>query len=176
MRLMTAPDGVRAGAKRLGQKRERGANSFHRNSHFGICTYHRPSRMSSPPSRPTSLSLRDLNHGGRLVFFPPTVIDEYNELDLDSMLCDGWNLKWSRTRCRISLTPIRKSTSAAYPPPTFDLQTPRGGSGSSSNDHDGEGAPLASPVYAHVPAHRDFCEKYFRSFKAKKPLSEESGT
>jgi len=27
--------------------------------------------------------------GGRLVFFLPTVIGEYNELDLDCLLCHG---------------------------------------------------------------------------------------
>ena len=52
-----------------------------------------------PPTKPYELSALAadlvilarylLNPGGRLVFFLPTVIDEYKELDLDSMLCDG---------------------------------------------------------------------------------------
>jgi tRNA (guanine10-N2)-methyltransferase len=52
-----------------------------------------------PPTKPYELSALAtdlvvlarylLKPGGRLVFFLPTVIDEYKELDLDSMLCDG---------------------------------------------------------------------------------------
>ncbi|KAH8982687.1 hypothetical protein EDB92DRAFT_1819775 [Lactarius akahatsu] len=133
------PYGVRAGAKRLGRKRERAANSS-APSQPGAHT-------SSPPSRPTSLFLRGT--------FLPTVIDKYKELDLDSMLCDGMEVvanslrdfgAWGRR-----LITIRRSTSVAYPPPTFDSQAAHGGSGSSGNDHDGEDASPASPVHAHVP-------------------------
>ena len=52
-----------------------------------------------PPTKPYELSALAtdlvvlarylLKPGGRLVFFLPTVTDEYKELDLDSMLCDG---------------------------------------------------------------------------------------
>ena len=52
-----------------------------------------------PPTKPYELSALAadlvvlarylLNPGGRLVFFLPTVIDEYKELDLDSVLCEG---------------------------------------------------------------------------------------
>jgi tRNA (guanine10-N2)-methyltransferase len=52
-----------------------------------------------PPTKPYELSALAadlvilarylLKPGGRLVFFLPTVIDEYKELDLDSLLCDG---------------------------------------------------------------------------------------
>lgn len=52
-----------------------------------------------PPTKPYELSVLAadlvvlarylLKPDGRLVFFLPTVIDEYKELDLDSMLCDG---------------------------------------------------------------------------------------
>jgi tRNA (guanine10-N2)-methyltransferase len=134
-----------------------------------------------PPTKPYELSALAadlvvlarylLNPGGRLVFFLPTVIDEYKELDLDSMLCDGMEVvanslqdfgAWGRR-----LITIRKSTSVAYPPPTFDLQPARA---SSSNHHDGEDASPASPVHAHIPAHRDFREKYFQGFKAKKAV------
>jgi tRNA (guanine10-N2)-methyltransferase len=74
-----------------------------------------------PPTRPYELSALAtdlvvlarylLNPGGRLVFFLPTVIDEYKELDLDSMLCDGMEVvanslqdfgAWGR-RVRLSL-------------------------------------------------------------------------
>jgi hypothetical protein len=30
-----------------------------------------------------------LTHNGRLVFFLPTVTDEYEEVDIHSMMCDG---------------------------------------------------------------------------------------
>jgi len=171
------PYGVRAGAKRLGRKRERAADS-------SISSQHRPDDQPYlPPTKPYELSALAadlvvlarylLNPGGRLVFFLPTVIDEYKELDLDSMLCDGMEVvanslqdfgAWGRR-----LITIRKSTSVAYPPPTFDSQSARGGSGSTCKDHDGEDASPASPVHVHIPAHRDFREKYFQGFKTSKP-------
>jgi len=111
-------DGVRAGAKRLGRKKERAADPPHparpREYVFG-----RAIRYSSvtpqvvsfyfardddqpyvvPPTKPYELSALAadlvvlarylLKPGGRLVFFLPTVIDEYKALDLDSLLCDG---------------------------------------------------------------------------------------
>lgn len=52
-----------------------------------------------PPTKPYELShlVSDLvvlaryllKTGGRLVFFVPTVGDEYQEVDISSMLCDG---------------------------------------------------------------------------------------
>ncbi|KAH9046073.1 hypothetical protein EDB84DRAFT_1631965 [Lactarius hengduanensis] len=115
-----------------------------------------------PPTKPYELSplAADLvrlaryllNPGGRPVFFVSTVIDEYKELDLDSMLCDGMEVvanslqdygAWGRR-----LITIRKSKSVAYPPPTYDSQTACGGSGNSSNDHDSEDASPAPPVHA----------------------------
>jgi hypothetical protein len=72
--------------------------------HIGICNQLRLPLSSDdqtylPPTKPYELSALAadlvvlarylLNPGGRLVFFLPTVIDEYKELDLDSMLCDG---------------------------------------------------------------------------------------
>ena len=65
----------------------------------------------------------------------------------------------------LQLITIRKSTSVAFPPPTFDSQTARDGSGSNSYYHGGEDTSPASLVHAHVPAHRDFREKYFQGFK-----------
>jgi len=124
-----------------------------------------------PPTKPYELSALAtdlvvlarylLKPGGRLVFFLPTVIDEYKELDLDSMLCDGMQLvanslqdfgAWGRR-----LITIRKATSRSYPPPEFDSRTAPDGSGA---DNPGEPSPPA-----HVPAHRDFREKYFQGFK-----------
>lgn len=74
------------------------------------------------------------------------------------------------------LVTIRKSTSVAFPPPTFDSQTVHGSSSSSSNDHDDEDVSAASLLDAHIPAHRDFREKYFQGFKSKKPSSVASST
>ena len=61
--------------------------------------YHRDVQQYVPPTKPYELSALAadlvvlarylLKPGGRLVFFLPTVIDEYKELDLDSVLCDG---------------------------------------------------------------------------------------
>ena len=52
-----------------------------------------------PPTKPYELSqlVTDLvlfaryllKSGGRLVFFLPTVTDEYEEIDIDAMLCEG---------------------------------------------------------------------------------------
>jgi hypothetical protein len=86
-----------------------------------------------PPTKPYELSALAadlvvlarylLKPGGRLVFFLPTVIDEYKELDLDSLLCDGMQVvanslqdfgAWGRrvrvhhgrNACRCSLLPL----------------------------------------------------------------------
>ena len=50
---------------------------------------------------------------------------------------------------RIQLVTIKKTTSKQFPPPTFEPIQP---------------SPDES---AHVPAHRDFREKYFQGFKPK---------
>jgi len=73
-----------------------------------------------PPTKPYELSALAadlvvlarylLKPGGRLVFFLPTVIDEYKELDLDSVVCDGMQVianslqdfgAWGRRVCII---------------------------------------------------------------------------
>lgn len=50
-----------------------------------------------------------LKPGGRLVFFLPTVTDEYAEVDIDTMLCEGMEVianslqdfgSWGRRVCR----------------------------------------------------------------------------
>ncbi|KAH8982684.1 tRNA guanosine-2'-O-methyltransferase [Lactarius akahatsu] len=166
-------------------------NPARKRHHTGICDqlrhpFAREDQPYLPPTKPYELSALAadlvvlarylLNPGGRLVFFLPTVIDEYKELDLDSMLCDGMEVVRELAAGFRCLITIRKSTSVAYPPPTFDPQVAHGGSGSSGIDHDGEDASPASPVHAHVPAHRDFREKYFQGFKPKKPSSEEFDT
>jgi hypothetical protein len=73
-----------------------------------------------PPTKPYELSALAadlvvlarylLKPGGRLVFFLPTVIDEYKELDMDSVVCDGMQVianslqdfgAWGRRVCII---------------------------------------------------------------------------
>ncbi|TFK44254.1 tRNA guanosine-2'-O-methyltransferase [Crucibulum laeve] len=154
------PYGVRAGAKRLGRKRELSDRQRQ------LCEEHRMNPSSDdqpyiPPTRPYELShlAADLvllaryllRPGGRLVFFLPTVTDEYEEVDIYTMLCEGMEVianslqdfgSWGRR-----LVTIRKTTSEKYPSPTFE--------------------PIHEPKVDHVPAHKDFREKYFQGFKPK---------
>jgi len=163
------PYGVRAGAKRLGRKKERAAD-------LPLPPQPRTDdQQYVPPTKPYELSALAadlvvlarylLKPGGRLVFFLPTVIDEYKELDLDSLLCDGMQVianslqdfgAWGRR-----LITIRKTTSRSYPPPTFNSQTAQP---PPPRDADAKREVISSsPI--HVPAHRDFREKYFQGFK-----------
>ncbi|KAK1232664.1 hypothetical protein PQX77_003195 [Marasmius sp. AFHP31] len=153
------PYGVRAGAKRLGRKKELDAERMAK--YFDHRSNPRPEDTPYiPPTKPYELSnlARDLvilaryllRPNGRLVFFLPTVNDEYEEVDIYSMLCEGMEVlanslqdfgSWGRR-----LVTIRKTTSERYPPPSF--------SPSSETEES-----------THVPAHRDFREKYFQGFK-----------
>ncbi|KAF8972985.1 tRNA guanosine-2'-O-methyltransferase [Flammula alnicola] len=156
------PYGVRAGAKRLGRKKE--LPDYKKD----LCLQHtlsgRPDDQPYiPPTKPYELShlAADLvllaryllKPGGRLVFFLPTVTDEYEEVDIYTMLCDGMEVianslqdfgSWGRR-----LVTIRKTTSKQYSPPTF------------------EPSPPQTDENAHIPAHKDFREKYFQGFKPK---------
>ncbi|KAF6761256.1 RNA methylase [Ephemerocybe angulata] len=151
------PYGVRAGAKRLGRKRELSERQIE------LCKQHRGKPQADggpyiPPTKPYELShlVSDLvifaryllKPGGRLVFFLPTVTDEYEEVDVYTMLCEGMEVianslqdfgSWGRR-----LITIKKTTSEAFSAPTFEAR------------HDSE----------HTPAHKDFREKYFQGFKA----------
>ncbi|PFH46176.1 hypothetical protein AMATHDRAFT_77781 [Amanita thiersii Skay4041] len=152
------PYGVRAGAKRLGRKRELSPARY-----AAYLEHQKAPRPNDqpyiPPTKPYELStlVADLvllaryllKPSGRLVFFLPTVVDEYQEIDIHSMLCDGMEVianslqdfgSWGRR-----LVTIKKTASLSYLPPAFML---------------GEAA-----INDHVPAHRDFREKYFQGFK-----------
>ncbi|KIL65842.1 hypothetical protein M378DRAFT_192147 [Amanita muscaria Koide BX008] len=156
------PYGVRAGAKRLGRKRElsperRAKYLEHRKSP-------RPDDQPYiPPTKPYELSALAadlvilarylLKPGGRLVFFLPTVMDDYQEVDINSMMCSGMELianslqdfgSWGRR-----LVTIRKTSTVKYPPPSF--------------------SPEEAVTSEHVPAHKDFREKYFRGFRTDAP-------
>jgi len=133
-----------------------------------------------PPTKPYELSnlASDLvlfaryllKPGGRLVFFLPTVTDEYEEVDIMAMLCDGMEVianslqnfgSWGRrvgcvfyscfqmrfNHSFLKLVTIKKTTNNKYPPPAFEARQ--------STNHEEE----------HTPAHRDFREKYFQGFK-----------
>jgi len=152
------PYGVRAGARRIGRKKELSP------SRLTQLLEHRKLPPSDnqpyiPPTKPYEFSnlATDLvvlaryllKPGGRLVFFVPTVTDEYEEVDITQMLCDGMQVvanslqdfgSWGRR-----LVTIRKSTMHEYPPPSFNLEK-----------------ELAA---IHVPAHKDFREKYFQGFR-----------
>lgn len=117
------------------------------------------------------------------MFFLPTVTDEYEELDIQTMLCDGMEVvanslqnfgTWGRRvrpsivvfqqsdlttmNSRLSqLITIRKTTPERYPPPTF--------------------APALDESFdeqTHTPAHKDFREKYFQRFGKSRPEGEQN--
>lgn len=148
------PYGVRAGAKRLGRKKIREDRLQP--------AIPRPNEPYIPPTKPYELSqlITDLvllaryllRSGGRLVFFLPTVSDEYAPPDINTVLCEGMELvanslqdfgSWGRR-----LITIKKTTHTDYLPPSFDPVR----EAEESRD-------------THVPAHKDFREKYFQGFK-----------
>ncbi|KAF5351856.1 hypothetical protein D9756_007701 [Leucocoprinus leucothites] len=152
------PYGVRAGAKRLGRKKE--LSEAKKALYLHHSQSPRPDDQPYiPPTKPYELSSLAtdlvllsrylLRPGGRLVFFLPTVTDEYQEVDIDSMMCEGMQVianslqdfgSWGRR-----LITIRKTTTRKYPLPAFPAVT----------DELEE---------VHIPAHRDFREKYFQGF------------
>ncbi|KAH7914105.1 tRNA guanosine-2'-O-methyltransferase [Hygrophoropsis aurantiaca] len=154
------PYGVRAGAKRLGRKKAREDPSL---THAAKPRPDDQPRV--PPTKPYELSalVSDLvvlaryllRPGGRLVFFLPTVTDEYEEVDIYSMLCEGMEVianslqdfgSWGRR-----LITIRKTSTSYHSPPAFDNSSP------------------TQPDISHIPAHKDFREKYFQGFRKESP-------
>jgi len=167
--LTDPPYGVRAGAKRLGRKNT-DKRILKRRPEQEIAES-KALTQYLPPTQPYELSslVFDLvryaryllKPGGRLVFFLPTVTEEYTEVDVFTMLCKGMEViansvqdfgSWGRR-----LITIRKTTSEKYPSP-FEL--PVNDEGSDRTDERQSG---------HIPAHRDFREKYFRGFKKEEP-------
>ncbi|EAU91719.1 RNA methylase [Coprinopsis cinerea okayama7 len=164
------PYGVRAGAKRLGRKRELSERQKE------LCKLHRENPRPDdapyiPPTKPYELShlVEDLvlfaryilKPNGRLVFFLPTITDEYEEVDIYTMLCEGMEVianslqdfgGWGRR-----LITIKKTTDKEYGPPAFEQRA------------ETNGEPK------HIPAHKDFREKYFQGFKKDRSRSR-SGT
>ncbi|KAG6896803.1 hypothetical protein C0992_005953 [Termitomyces sp. T32_za158] len=153
------PYGVRAGAKRLGRKKEMSGDKLKQ-----MLEYRNLPRTDDqpyfPPTKPYELShlavdlvlfaRHLLKPGGRLVFFLPTVTDEYEEVDIQTMLCEGMEVianslqdfgSWGRR-----LITIRKTMERDYERPSFEHQE-------------------SPTVITHIPAHKDFREKYFQGFK-----------
>lgn len=155
------PYGVRAGAKRLGRKKPLSKASQE------YVANRLDDQPYIPPTKPYELSALAvdlvclarymLKPGGRLVFFLPTVNEDYAEIDIHSLLCDGMEIvanslqdfgSWGRR-----LITVKKTTAEKFPPPTFDTVP-------ASAD-----ATAAFDTPQHIPAHKDFREKYFQGFK-----------
>ncbi|KAJ1304737.1 hypothetical protein OPQ81_005875 [Rhizoctonia solani] len=148
------PYGVRAGAKRLGRKDGQEMRTEPLVLQDGTLSHTHKTYV--PPTKPYELSalasdLVELARyllvpGGRLVFFLPTVTDDYAPVDIPS--CEGMYLvanslqnfgKWGRR-----LITMEKVTKEEYPAPTFGLEEPANG---------------------HTPAHMNFRDKYFKGFR-----------
>lgn len=72
----------------------------------------KPYELSDLASDLVILSRYLLKPGGRLVFFLPTVTGEYDQVDIDSMLCEGMEVianslqdfgSWGRRVCQARL-------------------------------------------------------------------------
>ncbi|KAF9784413.1 tRNA guanosine-2'-O-methyltransferase [Thelephora terrestris] len=163
------PYGIRAGAKRLGRKKTRETVTERVQTFIATRESDQP---YVPPTKPYELSelVSDLvlfsramlKPQGRLIFFLPTVTEEYEEVDIDTMLCDGMEVianslqdfgNWGRR-----LITIKKCTDESYPPPMLRRT-------SEVEIHDGDGEDTG----AHIPAHKDFRVKYFQGFKKSVP-------
>jgi tRNA (guanine10-N2)-methyltransferase len=73
----------------------------------------KPYELSNLASDLVVLARYMLKPGGRLVFFLPTVTDEYDQLDIDSMLCEGMTVvanslqdfgSWGRRVCPLEIS------------------------------------------------------------------------
>jgi len=159
------PYGIRAGAKRLGRKKTREmvtervqTSMAERGTDQSYIPPTKPYELSELVSDLVLFSRAMLKPRGRLVFFLPTVTEEYEEIDIDTMVCDGMEVvanslqdfgNWGRR-----LITIRKCIDESYPPPML-----RRVSKIEVDDGDSEGGG------GHVPAHKDFRVKYFQGFK-----------
>jgi tRNA (guanine10-N2)-methyltransferase len=73
----------------------------------------KPYEFSNLASDLVVLARYMLKPGGRLVFFLPTVTDEYDQLDIDSTLCEGMTVvanslqdfgSWGRRVCPLEIS------------------------------------------------------------------------
>ncbi|VDC06429.1 unnamed protein product [Peniophora sp. CBMAI 1063] len=145
------PYGVRAGAKRLGRKKARPGQGISGPRPDDNAPYIPPTKPYELSALATDLVLLArylLRPRGRLVFFLPTVTEEYQEVDVEGLVCEGMEIvansvqdfgAWGRR-----LITMRKTSEMEYPPPEFEEKI--------------------EEVDGHVPAHRDFRDKYFKKF------------
>ncbi|KAF9520989.1 hypothetical protein BS47DRAFT_1378436 [Hydnum rufescens UP504] len=163
------PYGVRAGAKRLGGKAQRAPLRDEPTVlEDGMLAHMKPTYV--PPMRPYELSdlAHDLVHfaryflkpGGRLVFFLPTVTDEYKDVDIP--VCEGMTIvanslqdfgKWGRR-----LITMVKTAEGEVEAPRFD------GSGRRASTE-----PESAAGSSSSPAHYNFRVKYFSGFRPGPP-------
>ncbi|KAG8780523.1 hypothetical protein FRC12_022899 [Ceratobasidium sp. 428] len=170
------PYGVRAGAKRLGRKQGQEMRSEPMVLLDGSLAHTHKTYV--PPTKPYELSalaadLVELARyllvpGGRLVFFLPTVTDDYAPVDVPR--CDGMEVvanslqnfgKWGRR-----LITMEKVTSREYEAPRFGLL----GVDASPSDDRGE------QTEEYIPAHKNFRDKYFRGFRKDEVTEVGEGT
>ncbi|KAH8119569.1 RNA methylase [Phellopilus nigrolimitatus] len=162
------PYGVRAGAKRLGRKttdkrvRERNPEFEEAQSKalMDFVPPTQPYELSALVADLVRLARHLLRPAGRLVFFLPTVTDEYAEVDVHALLCEGMEIvansvqdfgSWGRR-----LITIRKTTSEEYASPFGHTAEGFSAEDDKQMREDGE---------SRIPAHKDFREKYFRGFR-----------
>ncbi|KAH8824086.1 S-adenosyl-L-methionine-dependent methyltransferase [Flagelloscypha sp. PMI_526] len=155
------PYGVRAGAKTLGRKREFSEEKMkvhldHRQN--------QPEAQYIPPTKPYELAVlvRDLvllarwllKPGGRLVFFLPTVNEDYQEIDIHDFICSHMELvansvqdfgSWARRL--VTIRKLQPPAGVTFERPVFRQQV---------QDRNN-----------HVPGHQGFREKYFKGFHNK---------
>ncbi|KAG8960851.1 hypothetical protein FRC00_014006 [Tulasnella sp. 408] len=171
------PYGVRAGAKRIGSSIVgKPLSDVPRIVDNGIAAHTKSTYI--PPMRPYEISdlTKDLiefarymlKPGGRLVFFLPTVTEDYSELDVPE--CDGMRVvgnsiqdfgKWARRLITIEKTTTDNLGTHA---PSFEDRAWR------KREERAGLEPTDSIMHSdgkeeHVPAHRDFREKYFQGFR-----------
>ncbi|KAG8956326.1 hypothetical protein FRC04_004406 [Tulasnella sp. 424] len=171
------PYGVRAGAKRIGSSVVgKPLSDVPRIVDGGIAAHTKPTYI--PPMRPYEMSdlTMDLiefarymlKPGGRLVFFLPTVTEDYSELDVPE--CDGMKMvgnsiqdfgKWARRLITIEKTTTDNTAAKA---PEFEDRAWR------KREERAQLEPTDSNIHSdgkeeHVPAHRHFREKYFQGFR-----------
>ncbi|QRV79134.1 tRNA guanosine-2 -O-methyltransferase [Ceratobasidium sp. AG-Ba] len=153
--------GVRAGAKRLGRKDGQEMRTEPMVLLDGSLAHTHKTYV--PPTKPYELSALAVDlvelaryllvPGGQLVFFLPTVTDDYAPVDVPQL--EGMELranslqnfgKWGRR-----LITMEKVTSHEYEAPKFGLLGTPDGPGGQPEEY--------------VPAHKNFRNKYFRGFR-----------
>lgn len=151
------PYGVRAGAKRLGRAKVRPVEASPPEDWEPTRSYpKKPYELSDLTTDLVLLARHLLRPGGRLVWFLPTVTEEYQDVDIP--VCEGMEIignseqnfgKWGRR-----LITMRKWSTEEYPLPSFDPEKRL--------------EELGDPNYPTSAGHKHFREKYFARFPSSK--------